>query len=84
MTNQTRFALIGMILLLAAFLALPLVALFGRAAGLPGWTYGELMIRNPALARGWALMPAWLLLGVVASSVVALVPVLHGYRDRTR
>jgi hypothetical protein len=82
MGSQARFALIGIVVLLLMFLTLPLVALFGRAMGLPSWTYGELMIGNAALARGWALMPAWLLVGVVVSSFLALMPVLRGYPDR--
>jgi hypothetical protein len=84
MSSQTRFAVVGMVLLLLGFLTLPLVALFARAAGLPGWTYGELMIGNAALARAWALMPAWLLAGVVALSAVPLLAALSTRPTRAK
>jgi hypothetical protein len=80
MNDRTRLALLGMVALLAIFMALPLLALAGRAAGLPSWTYGELPVTNTALARGWALMPAWLLMGVAVLSIALALPAIHAAR----
>jgi hypothetical protein len=81
MGSQTRLALIGSVVLLIIFLMLPLVALLGRAAGLPAWTYGELLVSNAALARGWALLPAWCLLGVVVLCVLAAITAARPGRE---
>jgi hypothetical protein len=81
MRSQTRLALIGSVVLLIVFLMLPLVALLGRAAGLPSWTYGELLVSNATLARGWALLPAWCLLGVVVLSVLVAITAARPGRE---
>jgi hypothetical protein len=84
MPRQTRLALIGSAALLLVFLMLPLIAILARAAGLPPWTYGELLVSNATLVRGWALLPAWCLLGVVVLSVVAAITAAsRGREDST-
>ena len=72
MTGQTGPALIGIVVLLVVFQTLPLLGLFGRAVGWPGWTYGELTVSNAALARAFRPLPAWLPARVVALSVVVV------------